>query len=268
VSFSRSRPASVAAATLLLACVAGCGPAPFTAVSVPRSRLLEGLLAHWPFDETSGTTVKDHSGNGHDGQFFPNTAGATGGWVTGGRFKGGLHLASGDTVTITNFPQATPDWTVSVWIKLTEMDVEAFPPSRSVVLSAELPSMGGWEFEFDPRPGFHWLEASYFVTTPANDYVVLDCKCIETDRWLHFTAVFDSTSTHPQISLYHDDMLVDHTELPESIRPGATDLTIGHWAGSSLRPISGIIDDYAIWTRALNADEVAAINAQAVPDSP
>ncbi|HVT09457.1 MAG TPA: LamG domain-containing protein [Polyangia bacterium] len=252
----------MASATLLLACVAGCGPAPITAVSVPRSRLLEGLLGHWSFDEGSGTTVADSSGNHYDGQLSGGT------WVTdGGRFQGGLRLAPGDTVTIPGFPQATADWTVSVWIKMSKDDVAAFTSARAVVLSAERPSMGGWEIEFDPRPGFKWLEASYYVTTPASDYVVLDCKCIETDRWLHFTAVFDTT--HLQISLYHDDVLVDHADLPQPIVPdGAPDLTVGHWISASDRPISGIIDDYAIWTRALNADEVAAINAEAVPDSP
>jgi hypothetical protein len=36
---------------------------------------------------------------------------------------------------------------------------------------------------------------------------------------------------------------------------------------SAMRSISGVIDDYAIWSRALSGDEVAAIDARAVPDS-
>jgi hypothetical protein len=124
--------------------------------------------------------------------------------------------------------------------------------------------MGGWEIEFDPRPGFDWLEASYYVAPPTNDYVVLDCKCIEIDRWMHWTAVFDSTNH--QFGLYRGVLLADSSDLPAPILPGDADLNIGRWSQEG-RSISGVIDDYAIWSRALSGDEVAAIDARAVPDS-
>ena len=250
-----ARPA--AAATLLLACLAGCGSAPIAAVSIVERSLAGGLVAHWAFDDQSGTTIMDGSGNGHDGQL---TGGA---WVPG-RFAGGLRLQPGDSVTIPNFPQATSDWTVSVWIKLSAADRAAFTNERAVLLTAEVGSMGGWEIEFDPRPGFDWLEASYFVGAPTNDYVVLDCKCIDIDHWIHWTAVFDATNG--RFSLYHDGLLTDSSALPAPMLPGAPDLGIGRWDKGD-RPLSGVIDDYAIWSRALTGDEVAAVYAHAVPDT-
>jgi hypothetical protein len=247
-----------AGTTLLVVALAGCGPAPIEAVTVSGSSLARGLIAHWSFDEQSGTTVADRSGNGHDGQL-------TGGsWVGEGRFGGGLRLQPGETVTIPAFPHATPDWTVSVWIKLSDADRAAFTTERAVLLTAERASMGGWEIEFDPRPGFDWLEASYYVASPTNDYVVLDCKCIETDRWMHWTAVFDATND--RFGLYHGVRLADSSSLPAPILPGDPDLNIGQWHQGG-RSISGVIDDYAIWSRALSGDEVAAIDARAVPDS-
>ena len=182
-----------------------------------------------------------------------------------GHFGGGLRLQPGDSVTIPGFPQATPDWTVSVWINLSQADKAAFTADRAVLLTAERPSMGGWEIEFDPRPGFEWLEASYYQPPPTNDYVVLDCKCIETDRWSHWTAVFDSTNH--RFSLYHGVRLADGSALPAPILPGEPDLYIGRWSEGG-RSLSGVIDDYAIWSRALTADEVAAIDASTVPDAP
>jgi len=254
---SRARWPS-AAAPLVLACLAGCGPAPIESVSIPDRSLTPGLLAHWPFDEPSGsTTVGDRSGHAHDGQLVGGT------WVTTGRFAGGLRLQTGDSVTFPDFPTATPDWTVSVWIKLSADDQAAFTNNRAVLLTAEKASMGGWEIEFDPRPGFYWLEASYYVGIPTNDYVILDCKCIEIDRWMQFTAVFDSTNRH--FSLYHDGVLVDDSELPAPILPGESSLDIGRWSQGA-RSLSGIIDDYAIWARALSGDEIAALNERAVPD--
>ncbi len=252
-------PAPLRSATLLLVFIGGCGPAPIEAIAISSQRLADDLVAHWAFDEQSGTTVADQSGNARDGQL-------TGGsWVPAGRFGGGLRLEPGDSVTIPGFPHATPDWTVSVWIKLSAADREAFTAERAVLLTAEKPSMGGWEIEFDPRPGFEWLEASYYVAPPTNDYVVLDCKCIEIDRWMHFTAVFDSTSH--RFSLYRDGLLADSAALPAPILPGDPDLNIGRWY-QGVRSISGVIDDYAVWSRALGGDEVAAIHARAVPDSP
>jgi len=255
----RAVSATVGRATVLLACLAGCGPAPIEAVAISGRSLASGLVAHWSFDEQAGTTVMDRSGNGHDGQL-------TGGsWVATARFAGGLRLQPGDFVTIATFPQALPDWTVSVWIKLSAADVAAFTTERAVLLTNERAEAGGWEIEFDPRPGFDWLEASYFVAAPTNDYVVLDCKCIETDRWLQWTAVFDSTQN--RFSLYHNGHLADTSAMPASILPGAPGLDIGRWSGQGGRPLSGVIDDYAIWSRALGPDEAALLNERAVPDS-
>jgi hypothetical protein len=143
--------------------------------------------------------------------------------------------------------------------------VAAFTAERAVLLTNEKAQMGGWEIEFDPRPGFDWLEASYYVAPPTNDYVVLECKCIEADRWMQWTAVFDST--HGSLSLYHNGLLADTSSMPASILPGAPNLDIGRWSGQGGRPLSGTIDDYAVWSRALGADEAALLNARAVPDS-
>jgi hypothetical protein len=243
---------------MLIVLLAGCGPAPIEAVAISGRSLARELVAHWSFDEQSGTTVADRSGKGHDGQLTGGT------WLAAGRFGGGLQLKPGDTVTIPGFPQAMPDWTVSVWIKLSAGDRAAFTTERAVVLTAEKPSMGGWELEFDPRPGFDWLEASYYLAPPTNDYVVLDCKCLDIDRWMHWTAVFDSTNG--RFSLYRDVRLADSASLPAPILPGDSDLYIGRWEPGG-RALSGVIDDFAIWSRALSGDEVAAIDARAVPDS-
>ncbi|HET6149633.1 MAG TPA: LamG domain-containing protein [Polyangia bacterium] len=228
-------------------------------MEITSRSLARELIAHWSFDEQSGTTVADRTGHGHDGQL----TGTTYTWAAPGRFGGGLRLLPGDGVTIPGFPQATPDWTVSVWIKLSAADRAALAPDRAVLLTAER-SGGGWEMEFDPRPGFDWLEASYYLAPPTNDFIILDCKCIEIDRWMHWTAVFDFTND--RFNLYRGVLLVDHAALPAPILPGDPDLGIGRWYQGA-RPISGVIDDYAVWSRALSSDEIAAIDARAVPDS-
>lgn len=250
--------AAAAVGMLLIALAAGCGRAPIETVTIAGRSVARGLVAHWAFDEESGTVVADGSGNGYAGQLTGGT------WTPGGRFGGGLRLVPGDSVTVPGFPQATPDWTVSGWIKLSAADRAALTTDRAVLLTAERALSGGWEVQFDPRPGFDWLEASYYATPRTNDYVVLHCKCVEIDRWMHWTAVFDSTNQ--RFSLYHNALLADATTLPASILPGEPDLSIGRWHQGG-RALSGVVDDYAVWSRALSGDEVAAIHARAVPDA-
>lgn len=253
-------PGRASAWSLLLLALAGagCGAEPIEAFTIAGRSLARGLVAHWSFDEDSGTAVADRSGNGHAGQL------SGGAWAQAGRFGGALRLEIGDSVTIPGFPQATPDWTVSGWIMISAADRAALTTDRAVLLTAERASSGGWEVQFDPRPGFDWIEASYFATPRTNDYVVLHCRCIEIDRWMHWTAVFDSANQ--RFSLYRDARLADSTTLPANILPGEPDLTIGRWHQGG-RAIAGVVDDYAIWSRALNGDEIAAIHARPVPNA-
>jgi hypothetical protein len=69
------------------------------------------LVAHWKFDETSGTTVFDSSGNGYDGSIV-----GSGAWVAGKRggalqFTGG----SGDRVMLDHPVDLEAEWTISGW---------------------------------------------------------------------------------------------------------------------------------------------------------
>jgi hypothetical protein len=69
--------------------LAGCDSGRIAVVVPAPTTLRDGLLAHYTFDETSGTTVYDHSGNRHDCTIFGN------GWYwipDGGAFGGALHL--------------------------------------------------------------------------------------------------------------------------------------------------------------------------------
>ena len=78
----------------------GCGSRPLDAIAIDPSGLTRELVAHWSFDETSGTTAADSSGNGHDGLVTGGT------WTSAGRFGGALTLSSGAFVSVANFPQA------------------------------------------------------------------------------------------------------------------------------------------------------------------
>ena len=117
---------------------AGCGASPLDAVTVNPHSLATGLVAHWTFDEGSGSVVGDRSGNGLDGALTGGT------WTAAGRFGGALELALGDTVTVPNFPQATPSWTVSVWTETSRAQLQADTSDTATILSTEVVFAGGW----------------------------------------------------------------------------------------------------------------------------
>ena len=240
--------------------LASCGTTPLEAVTVDPRSLAMGLVAHWTFDEGSGTVVGDHSGNGHDGQL-------TGGsWIGAGQFGGALQFASGDYVTVSDFPQATPNWTVSVWLQLSpaQLATDTATNDYGTILSTEIAFMGGWQVQLDERPGYQRFDASFWAgSTTSGDYVVNDCQCVVTDQWIHLTAVFDDDAN--LFTLYKGDMVADRMTMPSSIQPGDATLYMGRW-NQDKRFMAADLDDFAIWNRALTAGEVAVISHQSPPD--
>jgi hypothetical protein len=229
-----------------------CGAGPLDAVTVAPGSLLSGLVAHWTFDEGTGTVAGDHSGNGYDGQLTGGT------WTASGRFGGGLTLAYGDYVTVPAFPQATANWTVSAWTHSTSAEL-AENSDAMTILSTENVFAGGWQIHLDSRPNYNRFDAAYWAGADVNDYVVIYCDCTAADTWIHLTAVWDDNAE--QFTLYRDGVMVDHAQMPSPILTGDTTLYFGTWNMLN-RFLAGTIDDFAIWNRALSPAEAALLSMQ------
>jgi Concanavalin A-like lectin/glucanases superfamily len=259
--------------------VTGCRATPLDAVTTDPHTLLTGLVAHWPFDEGSGTMVLDHSGNGLNGTLVGGT------WISAGRFGGALQLALKDTITFPNFPQATPNWTVSVWLWMSKDQLAANVANGDygTILSTELACRGGWELQFDNHlPPVSRFTAAYWVgamdgcvpsgdastssgdgSTSSGAYVVNPCQCAVANQWIHLLAVFDDDAK--QFTLYDNGAVVDRMTMPGAIQTGDGTLYIGKWSQEA-RPLAADLDDFAIWSRALSAGEVAILSQQSPPD--
>ena len=79
-----------------------------------------GLIGHWQFDETAGTTASDSSGNNYHAQLF-NAGSGAGSWVDG-KVNGGIKLDGTDdylAIQSLNYTQAgqIPALTVVAWLK-------------------------------------------------------------------------------------------------------------------------------------------------------
>lgn len=246
-------PIDKRSALILTVVLMGCGSAPLDAVVFDPASLTRDLVAHWTFDEGTGTTVRDTSGNGHDGIL---TGGA---WNPSGRFGGALALASGDYVTVSNFPQAKASWTVSVWTRTSAAGLAANTADFATIISTEMVFAGGWQIHLDNRPDRQRFDAAYWAGMTVDDYVVVSCGCIATDLWIHLTAVWDGDLA--TMTLYREDQVVGQMTMPSPILTGDPTLYIGRW-NQNARFFIGEMDDFAIWSRPLQRAEIATLSRQ------
>jgi hypothetical protein len=257
-----SRWASAVIAGLLVVLpLLGCSPAPIGVAGLSDDTLTNGLAAHWTFDEGVGFTVNDSSGNGRYGMI------GGGGWnwlpMPYGKFNGALYLAGSDSISVPAFPQATRAFTVSAWVRVAAPDLAVTPPPLAAVLSNETVA-GGWaiylQLPTPPSSAPPSFAFSYYLG-PGQNYAHVDCACFATDTWIHLTAVVDADAGHA--TLYAGKAQKGDESVPAGISPGQPTLLMGRWPAPVLGPLrylTGAIDDVAIWTRALAAEEIAWVD--------
>ena len=248
----RRRCALLAAAALLWP-VTGCDEAVLDAVGLPPGVLTDGLVAHWALDEGGGAIARDSSGNGHDGQLTGGT------WFADAQFGGGLRLAGGDAVAVPGFRAATPSWSVSLWLRLSNEQM-AFNNNDTftAILSTENIASAGWSVNIDKRLAQPRFVFSYW-SPPLTGYIGTECSCVDTGEWVHWAAVVDVSTD--RITLYRDGAVADQETRPSDIVAGDSTLYFGRWNMDG-RSLHGDLDDIAVWQRALTPEEITALTTQ------
>lgn len=228
-----------------------CGPSVIDAVELgPSAR---SLVAYWPFDEGEGTVIHDRSGHNRNGRMTGGT------WTAAGRFAGALRLNRGDHVTVENFPDATAGWTVSVWMRFAPTD---FAIDWGTALSTENLMEGGWELHAQLDQPLSQIDFGFFRNVPSSryGYINLECCSLEPDRWFHVVAVVDPIAR--RALLYEGGRERRRLDTPGGILPGDTTLYMGRWnegLPDDKRYFNGVLDEIAIYDRALTPAEIAAL---------
>ena len=194
------------------------------------------LIASYSFDETSGTTVVDASGSGHNGTIVGATR------TSAGRRGGALEF-NGTSAYVTVQPTAamnlTSGMTLSAWVKPT-----ALGGWRPIILKSELSYVlhGSGSQASVPNVGGSFASANLFGTAP-----------LPLNTWTHLAATYDGNT----LRLYVDGNLAASRAQTGSIQPSTGALHIGadpifnaFWAGA--------IDEVRIYDRALSDTEVRA----------
>lgn len=213
-------------------------------------------VAHWKFDEGTGTSVSDSSGNSLTG-----TASGSPTWGTG-RFGGCLNFDG--TNDYVNVPDnalldfgASQDFSISGWIKTSTAKAAGLYP---VVLAKRMTSGSpildyGWYMAAEGEAFSMYPEIRVNGTT----YAINMTGTLNDGNWHH--VVFQRQGT--TIRAYRDNVVDAHTITDANISGSCANsfpLRFGQIDVSGFEYwFTGSLDDFRFYTRAITTTEIAAL---------
>jgi beta-xylosidase len=216
----------------------------------PLSATADGLVLRYPLDQTSGTTVTDASGNGHDGTL-----------VNGGAWTDGALTLDG-----TNDFVDLPDNAMAGMDAITvSMDVRIDPAQATPYFIWGLgntdSSGTGNGYLFTTGNNYRTSIATGNWTT---EQTVTSGSALARDTWKTLTYTLGNGTA----TLYLDGIQVAQktgvTTLPGDIGDGQTTANyIGRSMYSSDRFLKGQVRDFRLYNRALSGQEVAGLGSNA-----
>jgi hypothetical protein len=218
-------------------------------VLVLVSNVSAGLVAHWQFDEGSGTTAVDSSGNGHDGTLLGDPQ-----WVAGMIGSGALSFDGSDGLVDVGHDESlnmTDELTITVWVKVGDLSTYYFLVCKQPSGTAADNYPGNYEFRTEANTGalqFGHQEAEgqqyTFYTSETS---------ITAGQWYHVAVSFTKGVL---VEFYIDGVPAGSSEQltnfgilnDEPVRIG------GRKDGYSF--FNGILDDVRLYDRALSAVQI------------
>ena len=202
-----------------------------------------GLVGYWKFDEGSGTTAFDSSGNGNIGVLYDSPT-----WVNGKSGKALSFDGSDDYVRIerSSSLDATSEVTVEAWI-CPRAYVSGLGDNSHIVSRTN--TGGGHVYVLSLYPDSH--KASYSVN-PFPDQHASNAD-IQLNVWTHLTMTYDGS----YVRLYINGEFDSSYELSGAIETTPNWLAIGcNSYGSTYAHFNGTIDEVRIYNRALSQEEI------------
>ncbi len=205
-----------------------------TPIAISVANGASGLVAAYGFEEGSGTTLNDLSGNG-------NTGTATGATWTTGEFGNALSFNGSSSMVSINDAASldlTSGMTLEAWV---------YPTSLSSTWSDVIFKSGDVYFLMGSTPTSQFPDVGGSFT--ANNSYGTAALAINT--WSHLAGTYDGTT----LKLYLNGNLVSSVSVSGTIPTSTGALSIGGDSGSG-QYWTGKIDEVRVYNRALSATEV------------
>ena len=221
----------------------------FVVLSQVLTRLANAdIVGRWKFDEESGTTAYDSSGNGNDGTLV---GGAT--WVAG-RFGGGIELdGNSGYVSVPDFELTTNTITFAIWLNGWKGGDWAPLISSRVVGQCEM------IFGDDDTLRYVWNNDSSATWAWTGGPV------IPQDTWAMLAVTIDPDRAVTYVYTDVEGLTKAVNEIPH-IEETVGALQIGYSYGA--RFVRGIIDEATVYDHALSEDEIMAfVKGEGLPNA-
>ncbi len=207
-----------------------------TATSTPPPS--GGLVGAWGFNEGSGTTVADASGNGNGGAI----TGAT--WTASGRYGSALTFnGTSNTVTVNDAPtlDLTNGMTIEAWVYPTTIS------GWRTVLMKETSGGLAWTLYGNDNAS----HPAMTVNTGGSDQALAGVQQLAANTWTHVASTYDGATLR---------LFVNGTQVSSRALTGNLIVTTGalRIGGNAVwgEYFAGRIDDVRIYNRALTAAEI------------
>ena len=204
----------------------------------------DGIVAYWDFNETSGETASDVSGNGHDGTLMGDPK-----WTNDGYFGGAIEFDQvGDEVNVPYHEDLNQEtFTISAWANVEPGSAG----HRAVVSSRHKPPTSGYIFYAEP--GHTWE----FWTGGDGGWVTIQGPAVNLGEWDHIAGTFADS----KLMFYVNGELVGEKDsnlnfnLSQEFLIGAD--TNEHATREYL--FKGKVDEVRVYNRVLDENEITAV---------
>ena len=231
-----------------------------------------GLIGHWKFDEPSGTTAADSSGNNYHAQLFNAGTGAAS-WVDG-KVNGGIQLDGTDdylAIQTLNYTQAgqIPAVTVVAWLKTSAS-------SQRYVISSDRSTNWRVTVGGDSNTGKLFFASTDSAEVTADNY---SNSVVNDGAWHLVVASYDSVTSLKKFYLdgnpngsasVHGNLALGSGAYTRFGTIGTTNEDIAYntpQPGPRGGFFQGTLDEIRLYDRALTDADVAYLYSQATTDT-
>ena len=206
--------------------------------------------AHWTYDEGSGTTAADASGNGH-----PQTLGSTATWAAGRVGSSALALdgtATGVARASGPVVDTRSSFSVTAWVKLNSLS------GYQTIASIDGTNVSGFYLQLRGDTGKFAFTRLASDSTSAAAAVASASAAPTTGTWYQLVGVDDVAAG--KLSLYVNGVLQGSASYSTPWQAtGDTVVGRGLYGGKPVDFLNGTVDDVHVLNHAANADEVATL---------
>lgn len=215
---------------------------------------------HWKFDENTGTSTADASGNGNTGTLSTfGTGNPT--WATGNIGSALTFDAADDVVTVGSGATLDdlPAITIAAWIKPNTVG-EGGSPGRIVHKGTTTSPTAGWQFVTQATNSIAF--AVDHGTTDLNRVSAANALGTTLGVWKHVVVTWTGSATATNIKLYVDGVETAYSTTTDGgaarVSDAASSVFIGN-DNTGVRTFDGALDDVRIYNRVLSSTELTAI---------